>query len=73
MVLGILGVLRVDLGRSVAFFNCWPLKNPETQKKDRKKGIIFLVTDHSYSYLALRPVYVNLINYISMLIIFLNL
>ena len=55
------------------FFRVLTFKNSETQKQDQKKTDIFLVTNPSDSYLALRLVYLNSISYITMSIIVNNL
>ena len=53
-----------------SFFDFRPKKYLETQKQDWKKTYLFLVTDRLDRYLALRPIHLNLIIYITLSSIF---
>ena len=63
-----MSLLIIDLERLVDFTELRP-KKTKIQKLDWKKTYLFLVIDRLDRYLAWRPVYLNLISYITMSII----
>ena len=65
----IIGFSDRCLGRLVPFLRFLAVKNIETHKQDWKKRYVFLVTDLLDRYLAWRPIYINLISYITISII----
>ena len=54
---------------SGSLFSIFGLKHTESQKQDWKNTFLFLLTDRLDRYLSCRPIYLNLIRYITMLIL----